>query len=406
MSEDRSALPEGTRLLHIGPPKTGTSALQSACHACRISLRQQGVRYAGAARQASTAAFAVTRRVHPSTGKPPSMRHWNSLVREVRGARESRVLISSEFFAGATEDQATKIIRDLDPTRTHVAITLRPLAKILASRWQQNVQEGARIPYDEWLREVLEDPVSEHGKRFWSRQRHDALVQRWVAAAGPDHVTVIIVEEQDHDSLLTRFEELLGLATGTLVPQKDSSNRSLTIEEIEAVRAFNQQYFAEQFSKALHYKMMARGAALYLKSRHVSSSERRLSTPAWAIDSANAFAAEAINVVRRLDVRVLGDLDSLIVPASDPSEDRTLSDVSGISPEVTGRMAMGVLLASGRARGERGAGKGRVGPTWSEPQELLRFGSIELIGTIIRRIWSGGIEKIAGLFERHEPPRR
>jgi hypothetical protein len=129
-------------------------------------------------------------------------------------------------------------------------------------------------------------------------------------------------------------------------------------------------------------------------------------TPAWAIDKANTFGAEVINVVRLLDVRVLGDLDSLVVPAANASKEATVSDVAGISPEVAARMAMGVLLASGRARGERGAGKGRVGPTWSEPQELLRFGSIELLGTLIRRIWSGSIEKIAGLFERHEPPRR
>lgn len=406
MSEAQSTLPEGSRLLHIGPPKTGTSALQSACHACRISMRQQGVRYAGAARQASTAAYAVTRRVHPSTGKPPCMRHWNSLLREVRGAKERRVLISSEFFAGASDEQAKGIIRDLDPAKAHVVITLRPLAKILASRWQQNVQEGARIPYDEWLREVLDNPSGDHGKRFWSRQRHDALIRRWVEAAGAGRVTVIVADEHDHNSLLTRFELMLGLAAGTLIPQKDASNRSLTVEEIEAVRAFNQQYFDEHFSKALHYKMMARGAALHVKARRVAADERRLLTPAWAIRKANDFSLEVRDAIQRLDVRVLGDLDSLIVPVPNATEERTDSGTISVSPDVAARMAMGVLLASGRARGERGSGKGRVGPTWSEPQELLRFGSIELLGTLIRRIWSGSIEKIAGLFERHEPPRR
>lgn len=399
-------LPEGTRLLHIGPPKTGTSALQSACHACRKSMRDQGVRYAGAARQASTAAYAVTRRAHPSTGRPPSMRHWNSLLREVRGAREPRVLISSEFFAGATDDQAAKIIRDLDPTRAHIAITLRPLARILASRWQQNVQEGAKIPYDEWLHEVLDNPESEHGKRFWSRQRHDALIRRWALAAGPDRVTVIVVDENDHESLLTRFEEILGMRHGTLVPQKLSSNRSLSVEEIEAVRAFNQQFFDEHFSKALHYKMMARGAALHLKSRMLDTTEQRLATPFWAIAKANSFGKVVIDAVRQLDVRVIGDIDSLVVPAAEVKEESMGSGPVCISPSVAARMSMGVLLSSGRARGERGAGKGRVGPTWSEPQELLRFGSVELLGILIRRAWSGSIEKLAGLFERHEPPRR
>lgn len=407
MSAANGALPEGTRLLHIGPPKTGTSALQSACHACRKAMREQGVRYAGAAKQASTAAYAVTRRVHPSTGKPPSMRHWNSLVREVRGARERRVLISSEFFAGATDEQAAKIVRDLDTARVHIAITLRPLAKILASRWQQNVQEGARIQYEEWLHAVLDTPESDHGKRFWSRQRHDALVRRWVGVTGADRVTVVIVDESHHDALLRNFEEMLGLTSGTLHPQQDASNRSMTLEEIEAVRTFNEQFFADHFSKALHYKLMARGAALHMKSRTPATTEARLVTPSWAIEKANRFGTEVAASIRELDVNVVGDLEALVVPLPSAESGAAASNaVKQIAPEIASRMAIGVLLASGRARGERGAGKGRVGPTWSEPQELFRISTLELIGAIIRRIWAGGVEKIAGLFERHEPPRR
>ena len=407
MSGANGALPEGTRLLHIGPPKTGTSALQSACHACRKAMREQRVRYAGAAKQASTAAYAVTRRVHPSTGKPPSMRHWNSLVREVRGARERRVLISSEFFAGATDEQAAKIVRDLDTARVHIAITLRPLAKILASRWQQNVQEGARIQYEEWLHTVLDTPESDHGKRFWSRQRHDALVRRWVGVTGADRVTVVIVDESDHDALLRNFEEMLGLTSGTLHPQQDASNRSMTLEEIEGVRTFNEQFFADHFSKALHYKLMARGAALHMKSRTPATTEARLVTPSWAIEKANRFGTEVAASIRELGVNVVGDLEALVVPLSSAeSGAAALNAVKQIAPEIAARMAIGVLLASGRARGERGAGKGRVGPTWSEPQVLFRISTLELIGAIVRRVWAGGVEKIAGLFERHEPPRR
>ena len=82
-----AALPRGSVLLHIGPPKTGTSALQGARHTQRVALARAGVHYAGRGVQPSTAAFAVTEREHPSTGRPPSMRHWNSLVREVAGHR-------------------------------------------------------------------------------------------------------------------------------------------------------------------------------------------------------------------------------------------------------------------------------------------------------------------------------
>ena len=66
-----TALPRGSVLLHIGPPKTGTSALQGSCHANRDALLRAGVRYAGSGVQPSTAAFAVTEREHPSTGRAP-----------------------------------------------------------------------------------------------------------------------------------------------------------------------------------------------------------------------------------------------------------------------------------------------------------------------------------------------
>jgi hypothetical protein len=317
------------------------------------------------------------------------------------------VLISSEFFAGATDEQAAKIVRDLDTARVHIAITLRPLAKILASRWQQNVQEGARIQYEEWLHAVLDTPESDLGKRFWSRQRHDALVRRWVGVTGADRVTVVIVDESDHDALLRNFEEMLGLTSGTLHPQQDASNRSMTLEEIEGVRTFNEQFFADHFSKALHYKLMARGAALHMKSRTPATTEARLVTPSWAIEKANRFGTEVAASIRELGVNVVGDLEALVVPLSSAESGAAASNaVKQIAPEIAARMAIGVLLASGRARGERGAGKGRVGPTWSEPQVLFRISTLELIGAIVRRVWAGGVEKIAGLFERHEPPRR
>ena len=44
---DPLLLPEGCRLIHIGPHKTGTTALQWAMHVARDSLHEQGVHYAG-----------------------------------------------------------------------------------------------------------------------------------------------------------------------------------------------------------------------------------------------------------------------------------------------------------------------------------------------------------------------
>jgi hypothetical protein len=189
-------LPEGGVLLHIGPPKTGTSALQGACHACRDEMRAQRVRYAGRTQQSGRAAYAVLGREHPTLGEAPSAHHWKRLVSEVRTAKEPRVFVSSEFFAGADDSQIARIISELGGDRVHVALTLRPVSRILASRWQQNVQEGARYSFDQWLHWVFEQPDEGKGAIFWSRQRHDRLAARWASVVGPERLSVVMVDEQ------------------------------------------------------------------------------------------------------------------------------------------------------------------------------------------------------------------
>ena len=90
-------LPEGTRLLHIGPPKTGTTTVQAAFHAAAPRLTSQGVHYAGRTRHPRRAAFAVTGRRWLWGGPAADLRNGTDLVYEVRAARLSRcVVISSE----------------------------------------------------------------------------------------------------------------------------------------------------------------------------------------------------------------------------------------------------------------------------------------------------------------------
>ncbi len=175
------ALPEGTRLLHIGPPKTGTSSLQAAFHQNRPATLDQGVRYAGSSRHSGSAVLAVTGR--PSFGRdqgPPSMRKWDTLLRGVRNAREPRVLISSEFFADAEPPAIKRIVDDLDRDRLHVVVTLRPLDRIIPSQWQQYVQSNLKTGWDRWLDGILRQQAGQT-PTFWRRLRHDRLVERWAS---------------------------------------------------------------------------------------------------------------------------------------------------------------------------------------------------------------------------------
>jgi hypothetical protein len=178
-------LPAGTRLVHIGPPKTGTTSLQGAFHSARGSLLDQGVRYAGRARHSRYAVYAALRRpAYRHLAAPPPLARWQALVDEIEQAPEARVILSSEVLTDGDLAAVERVVRDLDPRRVHVVVTLRPLARILASQWQQEVRGGQRTAFDRWLAEVF-DGRSRTARHFWHRHRHDRLIARW--AERPAH---------------------------------------------------------------------------------------------------------------------------------------------------------------------------------------------------------------------------
>ena len=131
------------------------------------------------------AVHAVTGKASPyADGKVPPKARWRDLVREVSGSRATRVAISSEGFADADDDAIREVVRDLDPARLHVVITLRPLVAILPSQWQQYVQGGMTSSYGGWLDAMFNQPDTTMTPLFWQRHRHHELVARWAGAVG------------------------------------------------------------------------------------------------------------------------------------------------------------------------------------------------------------------------------
>ena len=116
---------------------------------------------------------------------------WRELVDEVTASRARMTVLSSEFFSDAPAERIDGILQALDPRRTQVVITLRPLCRILPSQWQQYMQNQPSLKYDDaldyegWLDAILNHPDdSSVTPTFWRRHRHDRLVRDWVAAAG------------------------------------------------------------------------------------------------------------------------------------------------------------------------------------------------------------------------------
>ena len=356
-------LPEGTRLLHIGPPKTGTTTVQAAFHAAAPRLTSQGVHYAGRTRHPRRAAFAVTGRRWLG-GDPPPITEWNDLVDEVRAADARCVVISSEALAQADDAQIRRIVEDLDQARLHVVVTLRPLARILPSSWQQSVQTGSDTRYTDWLATQLESDAAGGPRSFWYRHRHDRLIGRWAEVVGPERMTAIVLDENDRSRVLRVFEGLTGLRPGTLEERPDLTNRSLTKPEAEAVRAFNAAFWTAGLSVRLHNRVMHLGANERMKRREPPAEWTRIETPQWALEHADAIAREVVAGIAASGIRVVGDLGRLVaapgstapakapVPAAVPVDD-------WVPSEIAAEMALGVLFAGGLAA-EGGSIRGSV----------------------------------------------
>lgn len=348
---DPMTLPAGSRLLHIGPHKTGTTALQNTLIWEREKLPAQGLEYlvAGERRNANFAARAIRQRPTQKLESPDSvpMHLWTNLVAQAEATNASRVLISGEGFSDCSADEIRRIAADLDPKRLHVAVTLRPLAKILTSQWQQYIQNNMkRASLDRFLHETLDPEPQSTESGFWRRHRHDQLVARWAAPIGASNLTVVVVDDREPELIMRAFERLTGLREGTLTPNRNPINRSLTLAETEIVRAYYSLMEEQGFNPRVYRKGVSIRPALFLKEqRRPGPEEERIQLPAWAVDRTREISRRIVDGIKESGVRVIGDVESLT---------HAQAAVTGtqvhIPAELAAHLAVGMLAKAGLAR--------------------------------------------------------
>jgi hypothetical protein len=339
----------GTRLLHIGPHKTGTTSIQGALFGAKEAMAAHGVDFPATSRHPMSAALAVCGRPGMMGDAKPGERHWETLVEQVAATGRRTSVISSEFFADAPDDETIeRIVRELGGDRVHVLVTLRPLVRIMPSQWQQYVQNGLRMGYEDWLRHMLKKPPYEKpNPSFWRRHRHDRLVERWVRVTGADRVTVVVVDDRDRGGLMRTFEALLGLPENLLHEVPDTANRSLTLAETEMLRNLNVEFRGNELPDELYSQLIRYGAVLHMKNACAPGPDDvKIRTPQWAAEAAAGIGAEMALRIGATGVRVLGDPGILSAVPEPP----TGTDAEPrMSPEVAAQALYGALAAAAGA---------------------------------------------------------
>lgn len=348
-SSDDLTLPPGSRILHVGPHKTGTTTLQSAFHVARNRLAAKGVAYAGRERQPMLAARAISGQNTREGAIPLS--HWDRLCSEVaRVDADKRVVISSEYFSGARDRHVPAIIEGLGGAeRIHVVVTVRPLVKIMPSQWQQYIQDGTQAGWGEWLKGMLlEPPYQKPSPSFWLRHQHDDLVRRYAEVVGPENVTVIVVDSADPSRHLRTFESMLALDEGDLVPEDAMLQRSLTYPEVEIVRAVNMEFKQREWPDVLYGRVIRQGVSRYLRDiRTPPKDEPRVAMPTWAVDEACRIGGRIAEGIDKQGVRVIGDLGILDKRPSHTIDE--IPETAPVTPEMASRAIFGALVHCGYA---------------------------------------------------------
>jgi hypothetical protein len=316
MTAAGSTIPEGARLVHIGPHKTGSTAIQVALHSARDRLAEHGVAYVSTSGyRPRKAGWALGVRGRPSGTEKPPLTHWQKFVEAVDAADASRVCVSNEDFGRATPKQVAQLVEDLGGERVRVVSVVRRLDRYLPSQWQERVKAGDHRTYDAWLKVVLDtdNPEPDWDRRnVWYSHDVKALVERWLMEIGPERFTVVVSDETDHSVIPRAFEAMLGLPEGFVVPDPSRSNRGLSWAETELIRSVNELLEQRGLSRPQRRRLLSIGVHRQMQERPTPPGPKSPPLPDWAADRVRDLSDQRVKDLHSLGergVHIVGDPD-------------------------------------------------------------------------------------------------
>ncbi len=296
--------------LHVGAPKSGTTFLQSVLWANKDALRESGLLLPGTDQFDAFYATMNVREVGRGTGLPERAADaWERLVVESQ-QWDGDVVISHEFFAAATAEQAAAACRDLAPAEVHVVMTARDYVSQLPALWQESVKVGAQTSFDRFVDQMLEG--RRRGPLGWGATDVVAVLDRWGAGLPPHDVHVVTVPQPGARSelLWERLCEVLTLdPTGWEIPQT-RRNQSLGAVQVEMLRRLNPRLQRPLGrAGAPHYRWIRRYLA---EDILVSHGGRRVGLQPDAAAALRERGESAVRLILEREWDVVGDLADLV----------------------------------------------------------------------------------------------
>lgn len=265
--------------IHIGPHKTGTTALQTACAAGTRALAKAGVLYPKVCWHTPAQhrlAFAAKARKLPGGGVVPDFdAELRALSTALHNAPLGNALISSEELFACPPEAIARIRDALPGVEVRLLTFLRRPDDFLVSSWNQKIRQpgnGFCAP----IRRFVADPL-----QFAPEIDYAACVSAWADVFGDDAIRLEVYEDGPP---LPRTLALLG-CDPELLPDPPGVNRSVPGAVAECMRHAKMAGLSAEVQRKLSDRALAffaDGPAF-----HLSGSDRRAVLA--ALEPANDF---------------------------------------------------------------------------------------------------------------------
>ncbi len=233
--------------VHIGLPKTATSYLQAILWSNREALRRQGVVVPGSERRDHLWASRTIREDPHQAAAPQQHRTaWQRICRELQRSGGTG-LISHEFFAAASPQQARTMVDQLPVDDVHVIVTARDPLGLFTASWQESLKNGSRTPMADYGRRE-----SKRSTAIWNWRTLDLrlVLRRWSQAVPPERIHVLILDPAaPRDDIWRRFAGVVGFDPVSCDLSQSFPNVSMGVAEAETLRRINGHLV--DFNKAL-----------------------------------------------------------------------------------------------------------------------------------------------------------
>jgi hypothetical protein len=301
-------------LLHVGPPKTGTTYLQRVLRRNATALASAGWRVLVDQKVLRAAASELVGAAPHPDGEVPHDA-WQRVRERIAGPGD-HVVVSCERFSLLGTEEVDRLRRDLardaDDSSLHAVVGLRDVAALLPSRWQEQIKNGGTQRWSDFCRRVASDP--EFVARITRMRR---TLSAWSEVLGAENVRVVTTPPAgtSREVLATRFARAAGLPTGILsAPEPAAVNRSMGVTGSELVRRLNLR--ATELPRGVRRTELKSFLAATLAQR--PDTRLALTPPAFAAARAESVRlAEQVRAGGHELAGDLADLDWVPRPADD-----------------------------------------------------------------------------------------